>query len=178
MRVVEITVWPENSYGMTSRIGYGDFVYSFFSTVSYHLEGLGNWGKRFPRLLLDLCDHGIVENENLDELETELRTIYDSLNKMPLSDAVYDLEDLSKPMPNDLLPGDDDIVENLAQLWITPRGSRIYLDIFIEQICDAKRRNTSILLMYSPETTIKETMHNRKDKGRKYWLNMLPINYG
>ncbi len=28
-----------------SRIGYGDFVYSFFSTVSYHLEGQGNWGK-------------------------------------------------------------------------------------------------------------------------------------
>lgn len=60
---------------VVSRIGYGDFVYSFFSTVSYHLEGQGNWGKRFPRLLLDLCDGGLVKNENIDELEDELKTI-------------------------------------------------------------------------------------------------------
>lgn len=36
---------------VVSRIGYGDFVYSFFSTVSYHLEGQGNWGKDS----LDFC---------------------------------------------------------------------------------------------------------------------------
>ena len=178
MGLVNLTVWPEKSYGMTARIGYGDFVFSFFSTVSYHLEGLGNWGKRFPRLLLDLCDHGLVEYEKLDELEIELKTIYNEFKKMSLSDAVYDIEDLSKPMPNDLLPRNDENVESLAQLWVTPRGNRIYLDIFTESINDAKQRNASVLLMYAPESAKKATMRMRKDKGRKYWLDMTPINYG
>ena len=80
-------------YIVESRIGYGDFVYSFFSTVSYHLEGPGNWGKRFPRLLLDLCDGGLIKNENIGELENELKIIYKKFQKMPISDAIYDLED-------------------------------------------------------------------------------------
>ncbi len=163
---------------VVSRIGYGDFVYSFFSTVSYRLEGLGNWGKRFPRLLLDLCDHGIVYNENLDELEAELKEIYDELKTMPLSDAIYDLEDLSKPIPDDLLPGEDDIVENLSQYWVTPRGAKVYLESFSEIIAATKHWGGSLVLIYAPETIDKQLLTRPKDKGRKYWLCFTPINYG
>ena len=90
MRLVCLIGSTGRHIGM-SRIGYGDFVYSFFSTVSYHLEGKGNWGKRFPRLLLDLCDGGLIKYENIDELEDELKIIYNEFQKMPISDAIYDL---------------------------------------------------------------------------------------
>ena len=176
MRLVNLTVFPEKGYGFTARIGYGDFVFSFFSTISYHLEGFGNWGKRFPRLLLDLCDHGVVKNENLDELETELKIIYTEFEKMVLADVIYDIEDLNKEMPIDLLPFED--IDNLAQFWITPRGGNIYLDIFITSINDAKKRNAELLLIYAPEEGKQETLRKPKEKGRKYWLGMTPINYG
>lgn len=178
MRLVDLVVWPENNYGMTARIGYGDFVFSFFSTISYHMEGVGNWGKKFPRLILDLCDHGVVANENLGELEEELKIIYKELERMPLSAVIYDIEELCKPMPADLLPSAEEKVESLAQLWITPRGHVSYFDSFINSIADAKNRNGSVLLMYAPETAKKDTMRKPKDKGRKYWLDMVPINYG
>lgn len=166
----------EESYA--ARIGYGDFVYSFFSTVSYRLEGPGNWGKRFPRLLLDLCDGGLVKNENLNELEAELKTIYKKFEKMPLSDVIYDMEDLSKPMPNDLMPSEDEGVKNLAQLWVTPRGRRIYLDTFEQLISSARHCCGSLILMYAMESIDKQIWIRPKAKGRKYWLGMLPINYG
>lgn len=152
----------------TSRIGYGDFVFSFFSTVSYHLEGLGKWGTRFPRLLLDLCDHGLVINEHLKELEIELKIIYNELEKLSLADAVYDIEDLSKSMPDDLLPGEK--IDNLAQLWVTPRGARTYLDTFEELILTAKHCKGSLVLIYAPESFDKEILTKPKEKGRKYWL--------
>ena len=165
-------------YHVVSGIGYGDFVYSFFSTVSYHLEGRGNWGKRFPRLLLDLCDGGLIKNENIDELENELKIIYNELQKMPISDVIYDLEDLSKPIPNDLLPTADENVTNLAQLWVTPRKAKVYLEAFGEIIDTVKARGGSLALGDLPETTDKQLFTRPKDKGRKYWLDMVPINYG
>lgn len=165
-------------YYVISRIGCGEFVYSFFSTVSYHLEGPGNWGKRFPRLLLDLCDGGLIKNENIDELEDELKIIYNEFQKMPLSDAIYDLEDLRKPMPKDLLPNADENVTNLAQLWVTPRGDKVYLEVFGEIIDTVKDRGGSLALGVMPETIDKQLFTRPKDKGRKYWLDMVPINYG
>lgn len=165
-------------YIVESRIGYGDFVYSFFSTVSYHLEGPGNWGKRFPRLLLDLCDGGLIKNENIGELENELKIIYKKFQKMPISDAIYDLEDLTKPMPKDLLPTADENVTNLAQLWVTPTTVKVYLEVFGEIIDTVKDRGGSLALGCMPETIDKQLFTRPKDKGRKYWLDMVPINYG
>lgn len=177
MRLVCLMGSTGRYYGI-SRIGCGEFVYSFFSTVSYHLEGRGNWGKRFPRLLLDLCDGGLVKNENIDELEDELKIIYNEFQKMPLSDAIYDLEDLSKPMPKDLLPNADENVTNLAQLWVTPMGDKVYLKVFSEMIDTVKDRGGSLALGCLPETIDKQLFTRPKDKGRKYWLDMVPINYG
>ncbi len=155
-----------------ARIGYGDFVFSFFSTISYHFEGEGNWGRKFPRLLLDLCDHGLVLNQHLDELESELKIIYDKLKKLTVSEAIYDLEDLGKSIPKDLLPGDEEKVENLAQLWVTPRGNQIYFNIFSEMILTAKHCGGALALIYAPESFDKDILIKPKNKGRKYWLNI------
>ena len=68
---VVLAAMAPNCSGMMAHLNYGDNVFAFFSSISYHLEGIGNWGKKFPRLLLDLCDTGIVEFEHLEELRTE-----------------------------------------------------------------------------------------------------------
>ena len=87
MAVVTLVKAPGQA-GSMFILGHGDMVFSFFSTVSYHLEGPGNWGKIFPRLLLDLCDHGLVENKYLDELSKELVIVSQGLKKFPISSAV------------------------------------------------------------------------------------------
>lgn len=172
MRIVSLTATAgKGSY--IARIGYGDFVYSFFSTVSYYFEGKGNWGKKFPKLLLDLCDHGLVKYENLDELGEELEIIYKELKKLSLSNAIYDLKDLNKPMPYDLLPNEK--IENLSQLWITPRGRRVYLDTFKELISFAKYEKGSLVLMYASESLDDQIWIMPKNKGREYWLDMVTM---
>lgn len=164
---VELLVKRPKRGGFSYVIGWGDMVFSFFSSVSYNLEGAGNWGKRFPRLLLDLCDHGVVENQHLDELYQELAVISWELPKFPLSAAVYDIEHLELPIPWEVIPGAEN--NNLAQPWVTPRGAESYFSVFKKQIELAKEENTSLLLIYPPETANRETLWQRKEKGHDYW---------
>lgn len=167
MPVVTLVKVP-NEYGVETHLGYGEMVFSFFSSVSYHLEGPGNWGKRFPRLLLDLCDHGVVENEHLDEFQAELDVIFNELQQFSIHDAIYDIGDLNKPIPWELLPGAETL--NLAQAWVTPRGAISYYDNFMDVIGWARRRNASILLIFPHESGIRKTLFQRKEKGREYWI--------
>lgn len=156
---VEILVKKPNRGGFSCYLGWGDMVYCFFSSVSYNLEGPGNWGKRFPRLLLDLCDHGVVENQHLDELQQELVVISRELQKFPLSAAVYDIEDLTLPIPWEVVPGEEN--NNLAQPWVTPRGEESYFTVIEEQIELAKREDTSLLLIFARETADRQTRRAR-----------------
>ena len=174
--LVKILVYPENSYGASWGLGKGDIVFSFFSSISYHLEGVGNWGKRFPHLLLGLCDHGIVENQNLDAFRCELEIIQKELKHFTILNTIQDIEDLSKPFPWNITPGCE--TDTLDEIWCTPRGNISYFETFYKGIEDAKRRNTALLLVYAPETANRDTLRTRKNKGREYWLGMLPINHG
>lgn len=87
-----------------SRLGWSDMVYSFFSSVSYNLEGQGKWGSRFPKLLIDLCDYGAVAYEDLDALDKELGIVFRELQKFPLSAAVYDIQEPWLPIPWEATP--------------------------------------------------------------------------
>ena len=160
---------PERA-GYIVRLGWGDMVYCFFSTVSYHLEGVGHWGERFPRLLRDLCDHGIVENEHLQELQRELDQIPRELQKYPVSEAIYDIQNLSLPIPWEEIPkepGEEDI--NLAQPWVTPRGDSGYFTVFREQIQQAINEESPLLLIFPFEMGTKATLWQPKEKGHDYW---------
>ena len=167
MPVITLVKVP-NDYGVESHLGYGDMIFSFFSSVSYHLEGPGNWGTRFPRLLLDLCDHGVIDNAHLDEFEAELHTIFRELRNFSIHDAIYDIGDLTKKIPWELLPGAESF--NLAEAWVTPRGAVSYYTELLETIEWARRRNAGILLIYPPETAFRDTLFQRKEKGREYWI--------
>ena len=97
------------------------------------------------------------------------------LNKLNLN-TIQDIEDLSKPFPWNITPGCE--TDTLDEIWCTLRGNFSYFETFYECIEDAEKRNTSLLLVYAPETANRDTLRTRKNKGREYWLGMLPINYG
>ena len=166
--MVELLTKRPNEGGFCSGLGTGDMVFSFFSSVSYNLEGKGRWGSRFPRLLLDLCDHGIMENKHLDEFQQELKIILYELQKYPLSAAVYDITDLSLPIPWEVIPGEEN--NNLAQPWVTPRNAISYWEIFDRHIHFAKRYSAPILLVFPTEEGNRETLWDRKNKGHDYWV--------
>lgn len=85
--------------GYSTRLaGSGDFLYSFFSTVSKLLEPKG-WGTRFPYLLRHFCDYGAVKYEDAPLLEKEVEYIKKRLKKIPVSYAVYDYEYPQLPIP-------------------------------------------------------------------------------
>ena len=67
--------------GYSTRLaGSGDFLYSFFSTVSKLLEPKG-WGTRFPYLLRHFCDYGAVKYKDAPLLEKEVEYIKNDSRK-------------------------------------------------------------------------------------------------
>ena len=123
--------------------GHGDFVHSFFSTISYHLEKDG-WGTKYPLLMNNLY-HDKLEwsdvptaRENLKEIETEL-------SKLPPEKVIWDIEDLSKNPP-----WGDNIsqkVTNLSNYFATNDGKTFFevlykaMDASEEDKCDMTIRN-------------------------------------
>ena len=168
---IALVAQGNDSGGMICRLGWGDMVFCFFSSVSYNLEGPGKWGTRFPRLLQDLCDCGIVENEHFDELRQELYTVRVELQDYPLSAAVYDIADPSIPIPWEVIPGEEN--NNLAQPWVTPRSGTSYFDCFEELMQWAENIHAPLRLMLSREAFAEKFTDNCK-KGRDYFKSDVP----
>ncbi|MEK3996179.1 immunity 70 family protein [Psychrobacillus sp. FSL K6-2365] len=100
------------------QVGHGDFVHSFFSTISYHLEQNG-WGNEFPYLLNDLYN-GKLENKNIDSAINELEEIKKKLQNYSPSQVIWDIEDLSKRPPwGDNISKD---ITNLSNYFVTSEG--------------------------------------------------------
>ena len=161
-------IQPYNQYSEVYRLGHGDYVFSFFSSISYHLEGIGHWGERFPQTLIGLCDHGIVMNDCFDAFSAELDIIERELSMIPVTSVIYDIGDLSIPAPWELLPGREN--DNLAQPWVTPRSATSFFAIFKICIEKAKRRNTNLLLATPLEATSHLDLHTPRNKGRDFWI--------
>lgn len=79
------------------QVGHGDFLHSFFSTVSYHLEEHG-WGSKYPHLLNELYQ-GKLESKNIDPALEELEDIKEKLKEYNPSQVIWDIEDVSKRPP-------------------------------------------------------------------------------
>ncbi|MFC7394272.1 immunity 70 family protein [Scopulibacillus cellulosilyticus] len=100
------------------QIGHGDFLHSFFSTVSYHLEPKG-WGTEYPYLLNDLYK-GKLENKNITNAIKELDEIKDKLKNYSPSQVVWDIDNLSKNPPwGDNISND---ITNLSNYFVTSEG--------------------------------------------------------
>ncbi|PLR86563.1 hypothetical protein CVD25_03605 [Bacillus canaveralius] len=122
------------------ELGHSDFVHSFFSTISYHLEKEG-WGTKYPLLMNELYNDKLnwvdvsVAKSNLIEIEQEL-------SKYSPERVVWDIDDLSKKPPwgDKISPK----VTSLADYFATANGKTFFevicnaMDVAEEDKCDIK----------------------------------------
>lgn len=108
-----------NSYW---EIGGGDFMHSFFSTISYHLETDG-WGTRFPVLLNELYLGSLRAQNSIPALE-ELAEAKQELSRFPPSAVVWDIENLEAipPWGNNISPD----ITDLSTYFATSDGRDLF----------------------------------------------------
>lgn len=79
------------------KIGTGDFLHSFFSTIAYRLEN-NKWGSRFPTLMNKLYNDDIEYNE-CKSVEEELSIIKKEFAKLSPDKIIWNINDLSQQPP-------------------------------------------------------------------------------
>ncbi|EOQ26089.1 Imm70 family immunity protein [Bacillus cereus group sp. RP37] len=90
--------------------GHPDFLHSFFSTISYHTEPEG-WGTKYPLLMKDLY-FDKLKWQDVPEALKNVEEIRETLSKIPPSEVLWDIEDLTKRPPwGDKIPSK---ITNLA----------------------------------------------------------------
>lgn len=80
-----------------SDIGFDIVLHSLLSTVALHLEG-GNWGERFPLIMLKLY-RGSLAVADADAALRELQAIQDGLAGLGPAQVVWDINDLARQPP-------------------------------------------------------------------------------
>lgn len=122
------------------ELGHSDFVHSFFSTISYHLEKEG-WGSKYPLLMIELYNDKL-KWEDASVVKANLIEIEQELSKQCPEHVVWDIDDLSKRPP-----WGDNIsskVTNLANYFATTDGKtfleviRSAIEVAEEDKCDLK----------------------------------------
>jgi hypothetical protein len=83
------------------QVGHGDFLHSFFSTISYHLEPKG-WGSRYPYLMKHLYQ-GKLSWKDVPKAIEEVKNIRTELEKVAPDKVVWDIEDLCDILPRIIL---------------------------------------------------------------------------
>ncbi|MDQ0231497.1 immunity 70 family protein [Metabacillus malikii] len=123
------------------QVGHGDFVHSFFSTISYHLEQNG-WGSEFPYLLNDLY-HGKLENKNIDSAINELEEIKKKLQNYSPSQVIWDIDNLSKRPPwGDNISMD---IKNLSNYFVTSEGEDL-IDMLMKALEKGIKTNSDVYI--------------------------------
>lgn len=80
-----------------SDIGFDIVLHSLLSTVALHLEG-GNWGARFPLIMLKLYQGSLAAADASAAL-LELRDMQAGLAKLSPAQVVWDINDLARQPP-------------------------------------------------------------------------------
>lgn len=114
------------------QVGHGDFLHSFFSTISYYLEPSG-WGTIYPKLLNDLCYNKLNHSDiplAIKETEEVRRRLQDFLP----SQVIWDIDDLAAEPPWGDNISDD--ITNLSNYFITSDGQDLF-DLLLEALNDA-----------------------------------------
>lgn len=108
------------------RLGTSDFVHSFFSTISYHLEKDG-WGTKYPHLMKELYS-GRLPFENIPKAIEEAKEVHEKLKLFSPSEVVWDIEDLSKQPPwGDNISTD---ITDLSNYFYTSGGKDMFEMLF------------------------------------------------
>lgn len=124
------------------QVGHGDFLHSFFSTVCYRLEH-GIWGSKFPYLMNDLYHTGL-EWTDVPFARQELKHIQKALSILPVTDVIWDIDDLSKqpPWANQISGG----ITSLSNYFVTSDG-RDLITIMLMAFDDAEEIKQKIQIV-------------------------------
>ena len=121
------------------QIGHGDFLHSFFSTISYHLESEG-WGTKYPYLLKHLYN-GRLAWSDVPNAKKELEEVRSRLEYFEPKDIVWDIDDLSKTPPwGDNISSD---ITNLSNYFLTSDGRDLF-DVLLKALQDSLSEKTDI----------------------------------
>lgn len=104
------------------ELGHSDFVHSFFSTISYHLEKDG-WGTKYPLLMNDLYNNKLSWYD-VEVAKTNLIEIEQQLSKFSPEHIVWDIDNISKKTPwgETISPK----LTNLANYFATAKGETFF----------------------------------------------------
>ncbi len=108
------------------HIGNDDFLFSFFSTIAYNLEGK-NWGSRFP-LIMNHLFKGKLTVDKIEGAIKELETIQTELARCTPESVIWDIEDLSKQPPWGKSISKD--ITDLSDYFITGDGNTLIAVLF------------------------------------------------
>lgn len=102
-------------------VGTGDFLNSFFSTVTVKLEQ-SVWGSRFPIIMRELYS-GRLPKDQVKTAQEELDLIEAGLTQLPPSEIIWDFEDLSaRPPWGDEISPD---IRHMADYFVTSDGQNL-----------------------------------------------------
>lgn len=123
------------------KIGNGNILHSFFSTVAYNLEN-NKWGSRFPLIMEELYYRSLPP-QKLDLASEEIKKIFVELQEYAPSMVIWDIEDLAKRPP-----WGDNIAETITSLdsyFYTSDGENLSV-VFDKALETAKRVNKEVLV--------------------------------
>lgn len=114
-------------------IGTREFLYSFLSTIAYHLEK-GRIGKKYFYITVKMCNDGLVGRE-VKFAKKELLEIQKELQKLSPDKIIWNLENISKTPPwgYDIA----DTITDLSNYFITSDGRNLIvllIEVFNEAI--------------------------------------------
>jgi len=115
------------------QIGSGDFLYSFFSTVAYRLEG-AKWGSRFPIIMKKLYQ-GKIRHKDVEKAIKELNIIKKELKEFTQDKVIWDIDDLSKQPPWGSDISED--ITDLSNYFVTSEGED-FISVFFDALETAK----------------------------------------
>lgn len=104
------------------KIGHGDLLHSFFSTIAYRLEN-NEWGRRFPFLMNKLYYKGITHEESEIVLR-ELKMIKEEFKQLSPDRVIWDIENLSKIPPWGRNIANS--IKNLSNYFVTSDGINLF----------------------------------------------------
>ena len=123
------------------RIGRGDFLWSFFSTIANNLEE-DYWGNKFPYILDKFCQ-GELKGEDISNAKEELLIIREKLKEFSPSNVIWDAEDLNKQPPwgNDISKD----ITDLSNYFVTCEGEDLF-DVIFEAFNYAQETKQGVII--------------------------------
>lgn len=104
------------------KIGTGDFLHSFFSSIAYNLED-NNWGEKFPFIMKELYTKELSV-EDIPEAVKEINLIREMFKEYAPNCVIWDIENLEKRPP-----WGDDIagrITSLSNYFYTSDGEDLF----------------------------------------------------